>query len=94
MTFDVSSTAMSGQPLKGSGGKLGPMAPLIESVFELAQGRADEGRQSRRHWRELRHAGSEDAAIDSGNEQGRAEAEGGQLVAMGCGDAADQSVQA
>ena len=99
---------MSRQSLKGSGGKLGPLAPMIESVFELAQWRCDPGRQSRHptpSWlsasppelgarRELGHAGSEDTAVDSGKEQGRAEAEGGQLVAMGSGDGADESVQA
>ena len=70
------------------------MAPLIESVFELAQWRSDAGRKRRHNRRELGHAGSEDAAVDSGDEQGRAQAEGGQLVAVGSGDPADESVQA
>ena len=85
---------MSRQSMEGSGGKRRPSAPLIESLFALAQRCADRGREGRRHRHELGHPGSEDAAVDSGKEQGRAETEGGQFVAMGSGDSADESVQA
>ena len=70
--------------MKGSGGKLGPLAPMIESVLELAQGYGDGGREGRRPtptwlsasppevgaWRELGHPWAKNAAVDAGEEKG------------------------